>query len=283
MEVVLHYPDIDPIIFSIGPLAIRWYGLAYLAAFAVCWYLGNRRAASWQWSRDEVSDVVFYGAVGAVLGGRLGYSLFYGFETILRDPLFVLRIWDGGMSFHGGLLGTLLALWWFGRKTDRSFWQVADFVAPLVPIGLGLGRLGNFANTELPGRATESVFGLIYPCTADAIRSLNQLCIGPWESFARHPSPLYQAFAEGLVLFALVWWVSARRPGDPPHKVGLVSGVFLAGYGVLRFITEFFREPDVGIDFVAFDWLTMGQLLSLPMVIVGILLALRRPTPSAHT
>ncbi len=270
-EVTLHYPDIDPIIFSLGPLAIRWYGLAYLTGFAACWYLGSRRAEASGWSAQEVSDMVFYGAVGAVLGGRIGFSLFYAFDDVLRDPLFIFRIWDGGMSFHGGLIGTVLALWWFARKTGRTFLQVGDFVAPLVPIGLGLGRLGNFANTELPGRATDSIFGIIYPCSADAIRSLNQLCLGQWESFARHPSPLYQAFTEGVVLFVLVWLVSAPRPGVK-RPVGFVSGVFLIGYGVLRFCTEFFREPDAGIGFIALDWLTMGQVLSIPMVIVGILL-----------
>ncbi|HEY5644649.1 MAG TPA: prolipoprotein diacylglyceryl transferase, partial [Pseudomonadales bacterium] len=165
-----------------------------------------------------------------------------------------------------GLLGALLALWWFGHRTGRTFFQVSDFVAPLVPLGLGFGRLGNFANTELPGRATESAFGMIYPCAADAIRAINPLCSGEWESFARHPSPLYQACTEGLVLFALVWWVSSR-----PRPAGVVSGVFLAGYGMLRFFTEFFRQPDSHLGFIALDWLTMGQLLSLPMFIVGIL------------
>jgi len=273
-----HYPDIDPIIFALGPLAVRWYGLAYLAAFVCCWWLGNRRAdrPGSGWTRQEVSDVVFYGAIGAVLGGRLGYTLFYAFDELLRNPLFILRIWEGGMSFHGGLLGTLLGLWWFGRRTGRTFLQVGDFGAPLVPLGLGFGRLGNFANTELPGRATDSIFGLVYPCAADAIRSLNPFCTGQWETFARHPSPLYQAFAEGLVLFALVWWFSSR-----PRGVGAVSGMFLAGYGVLRFLTELFREPDVHLGFVALDWLTMGQLLSLPMVIAGILLIVRsRPAPA---
>lgn len=279
-EVLLHYPAIDPIIFSLGPLAIRWYGLAYLAGFAACWYLGNRRAAASGWNAQDVSDVVFYGALGAVLGGRIGYTLFYAYESVLRDPLFIFRIWDGGMSFHGGLLGTVLALWWFGRKTQRSFLQVSDFVAPLVPIGLGLGRLGNFANTELPGRATDSVFGIIYPCSADAIRSINQLCLGQWESFARHPSPLYQAFTEGLVLFVVVWLVSAKSATRP---VGAVTGVFLASYGALRFCTEFFREPDAGIGFIAFQWLTMGQLLSIPMVIVGILFVYLSPRKTTAT
>jgi len=262
----LHYPAIDPIIFAVGPVAIRWYGLAYLAAFGTCWWLGTRRARANGWTSQEVSDIVFYGAIGAVLGGRLGYVLFYGFEQLLRDPLFILRIWDGGMSFHGGLLGTVAALWWFGRSTQRTFLQVGDFVAPLVPAGLGFGRLGNFANTELPGRATESVFGVIYPCSTEAIRSINQTCTGLWEEFARHPSPLYQAFAEGLVLFVVVWFTSRQ-----PRRRGLVSGVFLIGYGVLRFCTEFFREPDSHMHFEMLDWLTMGQRLSIPMVIVGIL------------
>lgn len=278
----MHYPAIDPVIFSFGPLAVRWYGLAYLAGFAVCWWLGTLRAKrpGSDWDQQAVSDVVFYGAVGAVLGGRVGYVLFYGFEQWLRDPLWLFRIWDGGMSFHGGLVGALLALWWFGRRTKRTFLQVSDFVAPLVAPGLGFGRLGNFANTELPGRMTESAFGLIYPCSADSIRAINPLCTGVWESFARHPSPLYQAFAEGLVLFAVVWLVAARQ-----RAVGVVSGVFLMSYGVLRFITEFFRQPDSHLGFLALDWLTMGQALSLPMIIVGILMALyaRRLPSSARS
>jgi len=264
----MHYPDIDPIIIALGPLAVRWYGLAYLAAFATCWWLGTQRAKrpGSGWTAEAVSDVVFYGAVGAVLGGRFGYVFFYGFEQFLRDPVWLIRIWDGGMSFHGGLIGGLLGLAWFARRTGRTFFQVSDFIAPLVPLGLGFGRLGNFANTELPGRMTESAFGLIYPCSADAIRSINPLCTGEWEPFARHPSPLYQAFTEGLVLFVLVWLVSSR-----PRPAGLVSGVFLIGYGTLRFLTEFFRVPDSHLGFIAFEWLTMGQLLSLPMIIVGII------------
>lgn len=263
-----------------GPVAIRWYGLAYLAAFGMCWWLGNRQTERRfpDWTHQQVSDVVFYGALGAVLGGRLGYVLFYGFDSFVRDPMFLLRIWDGGMAFHGGLMGTGAALWWFGRKTGKTFWQVGDFVAPLVPIGLGFGRLGNFANTELPGRMTESAWGLVYPCSADAIRSINPLCSGVWETFARHPSPLYQAFAEGVVLFGFVWWFAARR--RPP---AMISGAFLAGYGALRFVTEQFREPDGHLGFIAFDWLTMGQLLSLPMVIVGILIVAWAKRSAAKT
>jgi len=266
----LHYPEIDPVIIALGPLALRWYGLAYLAGFAIAWWLGTRRAgteAGAGWTEKEVSDVVFYGALGAVLGGRVGYVLFYGFKQFLDDPLWLFRIWDGGMSFHGGLLGVLVALAWFARATHRPFFAVTDFVAPVIPIGLGLGRLGNFVNMELPGRMTEASWGLIYPCSADAIRQINPLCTGAWEEFARHPSPLYQAFAEGVVLFVVVWLFAAR-----PRAVGAVSGVFLMSYGLLRFATEWFRQPDGHLGFLAFEWLTMGQLLSLPMVLFGILL-----------
>ena len=266
-----HYPEIDPVIVALGPLAVRWYGLAYLAAFTLAWWLGRRRAArpGSGWSAEEVADVIFAGAVGAVLGGRIGYTLFYGFAELVRDPLYLLRVWEGGMSFHGGLIGTLIGLAWFARQTGRSFWSVSDFVAPLVPTGLGLGRLGNFANTELPGRVTDSVFGVVFPCTADAVRSLNPMCMGAWETVARHPSSLYQAVAEGLLLFAVVWWFAAR-----PRGTGAVSGVFLLGYGCLRICTETFREPDGHIGLLAMGF-TMGQMLSIPMVLIGILLLVR--------
>lgn len=272
----MYYPNIDPIIVSLGPLAVRWYGLAYLAGFAACWWLGNWRArrpslrlSGDSWSADDVSDVVFYGAVGAVLGGRVGYALFYGFEQLASDPLFLIRIWDGGMSFHGGLLGCMLGLWWFGRSTGRSIWQVTDFITPMAPIGLGLGRLGNFANTELPGRMTDGPFGMIFPCSADAVRAINPTCTGQWEAFARHPSSLYQAFAEGVVLFAVVWLFASRA-----RPVGAVTGVFLITYALLRVLTETFRQPDSHLGFVAFDWLTMGQLLSVPMLLLGLYLLL---------
>jgi phosphatidylglycerol:prolipoprotein diacylglycerol transferase len=261
----MHYPLIDPIIVELGPFAVRWYGLAYLAAFFVAWWLGTRRAEAAGWSRQEVADIVFYGAVGAVLGGRIGYALFYGRAMLAEDPTWLLRVWEGGMSFHGGLIGVLVAMAWFGRRTRRPFFAVADFVAPIVPVGLGFGRLGNFVNMELPGRESHGPVGLVYPC--DAVRQLDPLCTGVWESFARHPSPLYQAVAEGVVLFVIVWWFSSR-----PRPLAAVSGVFLLGYGGLRIFTEFFREPDVHIGFVALDWLTMGQLLSLPMVIFGVAL-----------
>lgn len=271
----MHYPEIDSVIVSLGPLAVRWYGLSYLAGFGVVWWLGNRRAAAHQsgWTAENISDLVFYCAMGAVLGGRIGYVFFYNFEVLLGDPLYLFRMWEGGMSFHGGLLGVVTGGWFFARKSQRPIVQVMDFLAPLCPIGLGFGRLANFINMELPGRVTDSPFGLIYSC--DAVRGLNSMCVGAWESVARHPSPLYQAFTEGALLFVLVWLVSAK-----PKPTGMVSGVFLIGYSTFRMTTELFRSPDAHIGFIAFDWLTMGQLLSLPMMIAGILLVLWSRTQS---
>ena len=275
----MYYPLIDNEIIGWGPIALRWYGLSYLAGFVLCWWLGRRRAAQLSargepWSDDDVYDLVFFGAMGAVLGGRLGFVFFYGFDRFLDDPLWLFRVWDGGMSFHGGLLGVITGFALYGYKTGRSFLQVADFMTPLCPPGLGLGRIANFINTELPGRVTDSPLGLHYPCSA--VSNLNKLCVSQWEEVTRHPSPLYQAFTEGLLLFLLVWWFSRK-----PRARGAVSGLFLLGYGTFRFCTEFFRQPDYGIGFVAFDWLSMGQLLSIPMVIAGILLLVRSRSLSA--
>ena len=264
----MHYPVIDPVIFSLGGgLALRWYGLMYLIGFAFVWFLGKHRAKTHPggWDAQEISDLVFYGAVGAVLGGRVGYVFFYNLDVFLGDPLYLFRMWEGGMSFHGGFLGVCLGLVYFAKKTARRWIDVADFLAPLTPIGLGLGRMGNFINMELPGRVTESSFGLIYQC--DKVRGLTQTCVGEWETVARHPSSLYQAFTEGLCLFLLVWFISAK-----PRPAGFVTGVFVIGYGCFRIFTENFRSPDAHIGFLAFDWLTMGQILSLPMIIAGILL-----------
>ena len=264
----MNYPIIDPIIFSIGPLAVRWYGLSYLAGFALAYYLGLRQIKSRfpSFNENDVSDMVFYGAIGGVIGGRLGSVLFYNFDRFLADPLYLVRMWEGGMSIHGGFVGAIIALWLFGRRTNRSFWSVADFVAPLTPTGLGFGRLGNFANTELPGRVTDSALGVHYPCAADAIRAITMTCTEQYEAVARHPSSLYQAFAEGVVLFAVVWWFASR-----PRNPGMISGVFLLGYGVLRMITEAFRLPDAHIGYLGGAF-TMGQLLSLPVAIAGVVL-----------
>ena len=265
----MHYPQIDPIIVSLGPVALRWYGLMYLLGFAAVWWLGRKRAATQHppWSDNELSDLVFYGAVGAVLGGRIGYVLFYNVSALATDPLYLLRIWEGGMAFHGGLLGVLVAMLLFARKTHRSFISITDFLAPLCPIGLGLGRLGNFINMELPGRVSESGFGLVYPC--EVVYAISPMCVGTWESAVRHPSPLYQAFFEGAVLFILLWLVSRKQ-----RPAGFVSALFLCGYGSFRLLTELFREPDAHIGFVLFGGVSMGQLLSLPLLIAGILLGL---------
>ncbi|WP_448510150.1 prolipoprotein diacylglyceryl transferase [Immundisolibacter sp.] len=248
---MLHHPAIDPVALQLGPLAIRWYGLMYLVGFAAAWWLGRRRVqrrgSGWQVS--ELGDLIFYCAVGAVLGGRIGYVLFYQPGYYLNHPAAILQAWQGGMSFHGGLIGVLLACWLFGRKTGRRFFTVTDFVAPLVPTGLMAGRLGNFINGELWGRVTDLPWGMVFAGAG---------------ALPRHPSQLYQAALEGGLLFVIVWLYSAR-----PRPVMAVSGVFLVGYGALRFIGEFAREPDAFLGFVAFDWLTMGQLLCLPMLAAG--------------
>lgn len=260
----MNYPDLDPVALQLGPLALRWYGLMYLFGFAAFLLLGNWRARDQQsgWSPEQVWDLMFYGVFGVVVGGRVGFALFYGWETLLRDPLWVVRLWEGGMSFHGGLLGVLAATAIYAVKKKRAFLSVTDFAAPLVPLGLGFGRLGNFVNAELPGRVTDLPLGVHFPC--DAVRGLSVSCYGQYEAVARHVSSLYQAATEGLVLFALLWWYARK-----PRAAGQVSGLFLLGYGGLRLATEFVREPDPDKGFVAFGWLTMGQALSLPMAVLG--------------
>ncbi len=249
---MLTFPEIDPIIVQIGPLAVRWYGLMYLVGFAGAWWLMRRRATRPDigLTAQDVGDLVFYAALGVILGGRLGYVLFYGWERLLADPLFVFRIDQGGMSFHGGLLGVLGAFGWFAWRRGRHFFDVADFVAPMVPIGLGAGRLGNFINGELWGRVTDVPWGFVFPGAG---------------ALPRHPSQLYEAALEGLALFVLLWWFSAR-----PRPRYAVSGLFLVGYGAARFAVEFVRQPDEHLGFLAFDWLTMGQLLTLPMILGGL-------------
>ena len=267
------YPLIDSIIVEVGPLAVRWYGMMYVLGFAAFYWLGRWRSqrALTDWTAPQIADLLFYGVAGVVIGGRVGFVLFYGFEGFLQDPLRLVRIWEGGMSFHGGLLGVIGATWLYARKTSRSLFEVTDLAAPLAPVGLGLGRIGNFINAELPGRTTEWSLGVRFPCAS--VRDLNLACFGDFEPALRHVSSLYQAAAEGIVLFALVWWFAAK-----PRRTGQVSGMFLLGYGALRFLTEFFREPDAYKGFVAFDWLTMGQALSLPMLAFGLLLLLYNRT-----
>lgn len=249
---MLTFPQIDPVAFSIGPLRVHWYGLMYLVAFGLAWWLGRWRAkqAGSGWNNDQVSDLVFYGVLGAVLGGRIGYTLFYGWKWLADDPLYLFRVWEGGMSFHGGFLGVVLAMWIYARRTQRTFWFVTDFIAPLVPLGLGAGRIGNFINGELRGRVTDAPWAIVFPGGGD---------------YARHPSQLYQATLEGLLLFLVLWWYSRR-----PRPAGAVSALFLVGYGAFRFVVEFAREPDAHLGFIVLDWLTMGQVLSLPMLVFGV-------------
>lgn len=260
---MLPYPEIDPVAVALGPLKIHWYGLAYLAGIAAGWWLGLRRSSN-PWSpvkREQVDDLVFYVALGVVLGGRVGYTLLYGGQRLLDDPMWALRLWEGGMSFHGGFLGVLLAMYLFGRKHQIRFWHLMDYIAPFVPIGLGLGRLGNFIGQELWGRPTDVSWAMIFP--ADPLQ------------LARHPSQLYQFALEGVLLFAVLYWFSSRS-----RPTCAVSGVFSLGYGLVRFAVEFVREPDAHIGLEAFGWMTRGQELSLPMIAVGLALlwvAYRRP------
>ena len=254
-------PDIDPVAFSIGPIQVHWYGLMYLVGFLGGYWLGVYRAKSTEeWDKKLVSDLLFYIAVGVILGGRLGYVLFYKFSYYLQHPLEIFFVWQGGMSFHGGLLGVLVALYLFGRNTDKTFFDVTDFVAPLVPLGLGFGRIGNFINQELWGRATDLPFAMVFPRTDPTLTP-------------RHPSMLYEAVLEGAVLFLILWWFSSK-----PRQTGAISGMFLVCYGVFRFLVEFVREPDTYLGYLAWDWVTMGQILSAPMIVFGLWLLLRPTT-----
>ncbi|MBO6851956.1 MAG: prolipoprotein diacylglyceryl transferase [Marinobacter sp.] len=249
---MLQHPQIDPVAISLGPLKIHWYGLTYLVGFVAGWWLGRLRARK-PWSplnEDQVGDLLFYIALGVILGGRFGYVVFYNFDAFIADPLWLLRVWEGGMSFHGGLLGVMLAMWWYGRKVGSGFWRMADFVAPLVPVGLGAGRIGNFINGELWGKPTDVPWGMVFPQAPDAL--------------ARHPSQLYQFALEGVLFFIILWWFSAK-----PRPRMAVSGLFLVCYGVFRFLVEFVRQPDPQLGYLAFDWLTMGQVLSFPMILAG--------------
>ena len=250
---MLTHPNFDPIVYSIGPLAVRWYGLMYLLAFGAFWWLGSRRitAGLAPVSRAQLDDLLFGGIVGVILGGRLGYVLFYKPGYYLSHPLEIFAIWQGGMSFHGGFLGVLAAMAFVAYRQRVNWWDLMDFIAPLVPIGLATGRLGNFINGELWGRPTDLPWGMVFRGAGDA---------------PRHPSQLYQFALEGMVLFALLWWFSSK-----PRPRGQVSGLFLVGYGVFRFATEFVREPDAFLGFLALG-LTMGQWLSVPMIAAGLYL-----------
>ncbi len=253
---MLVHPNIDPVAFNIGPLAVHWYGIMYLLGFAAAWLLAvHRGKKTGEWTQDQVSDLIFYAAFGVIVGGRLGYVLFYNFPSFIQNPLYLFKVWEGGMSFHGGLLGVIVALIVLSRQQQRAFWSVGDFVAPLVPIGLGLGRIGNFINGELWGRVTDVAWGMVFPIA------------GP---LPRHPSQLYEFLLEGVLLFIILWVYSSRsRPR------GSVSGLFLLCYGSFRIFIEFFRQPDPQLGYLAWNWLTMGQLLSVPMIVFGLFLIFR--------
>lgn len=249
---MLTYPAIHPIAFTIGPLAVHWYGLMYLLGFMLAWSLAHWRVKHYHlpWTSEQISDFIFYAAFGVILGGRIGYMLFYAPSQWLAHPLSVFKIWEGGMSFHGGLIGVLIALCYFAKKSHKSFLEVTDFVAPLTPLGLAAGRMGNFINGELWGRVTDVPWAMIFPSADDA---------------PRHPSQLYELGLEGLLLFIVIWcYASSERPR------GRVTALSLMVYALCRITVEFFREPDPQWGYLAWNWLTMGQLLSVPMFVIGL-------------
>jgi phosphatidylglycerol:prolipoprotein diacylglycerol transferase len=251
---MLIHPQFDPVALQLGPLAVRWYGLMYLVGFALIWAAGRyriARAPGGVWAARDLDDALFYGILGTILGGRLGYVLFYKFGEYVAEPWRVFYVWEGGMSFHGGMLGVILALAWFARSRRQDWLAVTDFIAPLAPLGLAAGRLGNFINAELWGRPASVPWAMVFP-NVDGV--------------PRHPSQLYEFALEGVVLFTLLWWFSSRS-----RARGAVSGAFLLGYGLLRFLVEFTREPDGFLGLLSFG-LSMGQWLSAPMIVVGAVL-----------
>lgn len=250
---MLTYPNIDPVLLQVGSLKIHWYGVMYLLGFSSAWWLGvvqtKRNWAAFK-TTEQVSDLIFYAAIGVVLGGRLGYVLFYNLPVYIAHPLDIFKIWQGGMSFHGGLIGVLIAMYLYGRHQGRTFFQTTDFIAPLVPLGLLFGRIGNFINGELWGAPTDWPTGMIVPYLKDNI--------------PHHPSQLYEGFLEGFILFIILWIFASK-----PRPTMAISGLFLVGYGFFRFLVEFVRLPDAHIGYLMGGWLTMGHILTLPMLIAG--------------
>lgn len=273
------HPQFDPVMLSAGPIQVHWYGFMYLLAFAAAYGLALYRSSKRDgWNSDMVSDLVFFGAMGVILGGRIGYVLFYQFDSFLANPAYLFRVWEGGMSFHGGFLGVMIAMMYFAFKYKKSAFTVWDFIVPCVPTGLLFGRLGNYMNGELWGRVSDASYSWLtyFPQAAHADTqllnsdpSLQTLAkeVGGQFLLPRHPSQLYEAFAEGLLLFIFLWWFSSK-----PRPRMAVTALFLLGYGLSRFIIEFFRQPDADQGFILFGWMTKGQILSSPMIIVGLIL-----------
>lgn len=273
------HPQFDPVALSLGPVQVHWYGLMYLlafaAAFGLAWYQTKKRK---NWNTDMVSDLVFYGALGVILGGRIGYVLFYQLDKLLANPAYLFRVWEGGMSFHGGFIGVMLAMLFFAHKYKKTAFEVLDFIAPCVPTGLLFGRFGNFINGELWGRVSEGSYNwlMYFP---QAVYFDNQLLqanpnlqalayqVNGMSLLPRHPSQLYEALSEGLLLFIILWWFSTK-----PRPRMAVSAVFLLGYGFARFIVEFYRQPDADQGFILLGWVTKGQILTLPMIVAGFVL-----------
>ncbi|HHF7346383.1 TPA: prolipoprotein diacylglyceryl transferase [Legionella feeleii] len=251
---MLPFPAIDPVAFSLGPIKVHWYGLMYLAGFFIAWLLAHLRVKLYHldWTSEQISDLIFYSALGVIIGGRLGYMLFYNTQHLFTRPWDLLKLWEGGMSFHGGLLGVAVAMFLFARKVKKPFVEITDFLAPLVPLGLAAGRIGNFINGELWGRVTDVPWAIVFPHS---------------DGQPRHPSQLYEFGLEGLALFIFLWWYAAK-----PRPKGAISAMFLIGYAICRLIAECFRQPDAQLGYIAFDWLTMGQLLSIPMLVAGLCL-----------
>ena len=249
----MQFPNIDPVAIAFGPVQIHWYGLMYMVGFISAWWLIRRWALrpKSDWTLEQVDDLIFYCALGVVLGGRLGYTFFYNLSVFMQDPLMILRVWEGGMSFHGGILGVTAAMFLFARRTGHGFFEVADRVAVVTPIGLGAGRIGNFINSELWGRTTEVPWGVVFPNG------------GP---LPRHPSQLYEFALEGVVLFVCLAFYARRNP-----PAGAAAAMLVLLYGLFRFLVEFVRMPDQHLGYVAFGWMTRGQVLSLPMIAVGLL------------
>ncbi|MGD8379604.1 MAG: prolipoprotein diacylglyceryl transferase [Gammaproteobacteria bacterium] len=259
---MIAYPNIDPVAVQFGPVAIHWYGIMYLVGIGLGWWLLRLRVKrpGSGWDTEQLADLIFYVALGVILGGRIGYMLFYDLPNFLANPLIIFKVWNGGMSFHGGLLGVITAMWIYGRRHQRGFFELTDFIAPVVPIGLGAGRIGNFINGELWGKVTDVPWAVVY------------------HGQPRHPSQLYEFLMEGVLLFVVLWTYSGRRP---PRMA--VSGMFALLYGIFRFLVEFVRLPDPQLGYLAFGWVTMGQILSTPMIAFGAWLLYRAYSRRAAT